>query len=185
MRASASAIAISLGAPSGGTTLNVGDTFTIQLNLDTQGETQITSLFASVFADPSIFTFVSGTSPGQILFNFSSFEGVARVSQPFVLGTDPAGSVRAASFATANPAGSGQASPSQLLATLTFQATGAGTASIQSLAQPGDDITVAGVSQVGSVSFGSSAAITVVPEPGTALLMSLGLLGLAASGRRA
>ena len=180
----ASAISISIGNPSA-TTLNVGQSFTIDVTLDTQGETQVTSVFASVFADPALFNFVSGTSPGQILFNASTLEGVAKASDPFTIFSDPNGFVRAASFATANATGSGVASNNQLLATLTFQAVGAGAAALDVLFQNGDDVTVAQTSVTGTVATGSSGVITVVPEPGTALLMGLGLFGIAASGRRA
>ena len=72
--ASASAIAISLGAPSGGTTLNVGDTFTITLNLDTQGETQVTTVFASVFADNGSMYEYDETGDSQFAFQVSTSE---------------------------------------------------------------------------------------------------------------
>ena len=44
-----------------------GDSFDVQLYLDTQGETAVTSVFASVYADPSTLGYVGGTSPGAIL----------------------------------------------------------------------------------------------------------------------
>lgn len=179
--ASASAISLFFAAPSSNN-LAIGDQFTIELRMDTEGETQLTSVFASVFADPSLFSYVSGVSPASILFNFSTYASLGRVSQPFVLGSDPAGLIRSASFAALSP--SGVARNNQLLATLTFQAVAAGTASLSSLIAPGDDVTVSGLSVAGQVQTGSSALITVVPEPTTALLMGLGLAGLAAAGRR-
>jgi len=178
---SAGAINLFFSPPSA-TELAIGDQFTIELRMDTEGDTQINAVGVSVFADPTLFAFVSGTSPGQILFNIDTFEGVARVSQPFTLATDPDGLVRAASFAALSPSGVGSAN--QLLATLTFQAVGAGSGALTNLLAQGDDILSNGASVAGSVSSQPSASITVVPEPGTALLMGLGLSGLAVAGRR-
>ena len=179
--ASASAISLFFDAPSS-TNLLPGEQFTIDLRLNTEGETQMTSVFASVFADPSLFTFVSGTSPGAILVNFDTFATLSRFSQPFVLGGDPAGQVRAVSYASLDPVGT--SATSAVVGTLTFVALAPGTINLNFLIAPGDDVTVNGVSVSGAVGLGQSASITVVPEPTTALLMGLGLAGLAAAGRR-
>jgi hypothetical protein len=171
------------------TTVNIGDTFTIQLRMNTEGETHITTVFSSTqTGDPSIVSFVSGVSPGQILFNTSTFEGVGKVQNPSdgVPGDAP-GRVRAANFATTNPAGSGVASANQLLSTLTFVATAAGTTTISPLVETGtnpDSISVSQINVTADVSTGPGLSITVVPEPGTALLMGLGLAGLGLAGRR-
>ena len=181
----ASAISLYLHSPI--TTIGLGDTVTVELLMDTEGETQVTSVFTSVGNDNSLaLSFTSGTSPGQILFNTSTFEGVARVSNPVdgVPG-DAAGRIRAANFATATPTGSGVASAKQLLATLIFTGTQVGDAILAPLAIVGsDEVTVATVSVTGQVSLGEPLSITVIPEPGTALLMGLGLAGLTAAGRR-
>lgn len=179
--ASASAISFFFNNESA-TTLLPGDTFSIQLRMDTEGESQITSVFVSVSSDASVFAFTGGTSPGQILFNTSTFEGIARVSQPFVLSTDPAGNIRAASFAALSP--SNVSATNQLLATLNFDVLDPGTTVISVFIATGDDVTVNGVSMIGDLTFVESVEITVIPEPGTALLMGLGLAGLAAAGRR-
>jgi len=178
---SASAVSIFFDAPSA-TTVNPGEQVTIAMRLNTDGADDLTSVFVSAFADPAVLSFDSGTSPGAILLNFSTFQSLQRVSQPFVLGSDPAGNVRAASFAGLSP--TGVASANQLLATLTFTAGGPGTTVITSLIAQGDDVTASGVSIKDLVGLGQSVEITVVPEPGTALLMGLGLVGLAAAGRR-
>ena len=179
--ASASAISFFFTNASA-TEVSPGDPFSIELRMDTQGETDITSVFVSVGSDASIFAFTGGTSPGQILFNTSTFEGIARVSQPFVLSTDPAGNIRAASFASLSP--SNVSATNQLLATLNFDVRDPGTTVISVFIAIGDDVTVDGVSVIGSLTFVESVAITVIPEPSTALLMGLGLAGLAAAGRR-
>jgi hypothetical protein len=184
---SASAINVFMGAPSA-TTLNVGDTFSIQYRLNTEGETHITSIFTSVFADPAIFSYVSGTSPGFILLDPTYGELLSRATQPVPV-TNPAdpapvGGVHAGNFATTNPAGSGVASAAQLLATLVFQAIAPGTTVIGAQPVSGDDLTVSQASVIGEVTWTDSAPITVIPEPGTALLMGLGLAGLGLAGRR-
>ena len=184
----ASALSISLSATTP-TTILIGETVTVKLYLDTGSETMVTSVFTSVGNDnPSALSFTSGTSPGQILFNTSSFEGVARVSQPTTgVAGDAAGRVRAANFATATPTGSGVSSANQLLATLIFTGDAAGSIDLAPLLVTSgnlDEFTVAHASVAGSVSLGGPVTITVIPEPGTALLMGLGLAGLAAAGRR-
>ena len=168
----ASAVAIFFDAPST-TMLSVGQQVTIDVKLDTEGETQMTSVFVSVEVDPAVLEFVEGTSPGAILFNASTFESLSRASQPFVLVTDPDGAVRAVSFAGLE--GTGIASADQQLASLTFEAVGVGSVAIDSLIQQGDDVTVSGVSIKDDVVLGSSSTITV-PEPAS-VLMSLSALG--------
>jgi hypothetical protein len=185
----ASALSISLSATTP-TTILIGETVTVKLYLDTGVETQVTSVFTSVGNDnPSALSFTSGTSPGAILMNMSTFEGVPRVSQPTTgVAGDAAGRVRAANFATATPTGSGVSSANQLLATLIFTGDAAGSIDLAPLLVTSgsnlDEFTVAHASVAGSVSLGGPVTITVIPEPGTALLMGLGLAGLAAAGRR-
>jgi len=184
---SASAIALSLHATSP-ISVTIGETVTMELRLDTEGETNITSVFASVSnSGPAAFSFTSGTSPAQILFNASIVEGVFRVSQPVdgVPGDAP-GRVRAANFATSNPTGSGISSANQLLAKLTFTPDAAGLAYLSPLLIVGsDEVTVNQIDVTSSVRISSSPVRldTAVPEPSTALLMGLGLAGLAGAGR--
>lgn len=186
--ASASAISLSLNALSP-TTINVGETVTIEMRMDTEGETQITSVFTSMSnSNPGALEFTSGTSLGQILFNPSTYQGLGKVGEPQdgVTGDAP-GRVRVASYATASPTGSGRANANQLLGTIVFTATAGGTVDIAALLELGtnpDEITVATVSVTGAVGIGAPITITVIPEPGTALLMGLGLVGLAGAGRR-
>jgi hypothetical protein len=185
---SASALNFYFGTPSA-TSVAPGETFTVQLFLDTEGSTQVTTIFMStITADVSKVAFVSGNSPGQILFNVSSFEGVARAQQAStgVPGDDP-GRVRAANFATTNPVGSGIASANQLLTTLTFVGVAPGTTTISPLLELGtnpDSVSIAQVNVTASSTVGPGFSVTVVPEPGTALLMGLGLAGLGLAGRR-
>jgi hypothetical protein len=90
--------------------------------------------------DENVFAFVGGTSPGNILFNFSTYTGLQRTSNPVNgIPGDDAGRVRAANFVTSNPTGSGIARSNQLLATLAFVAVDAGIARITPLLVDGDD----------------------------------------------
>lgn len=177
--AQASAVNLFFGAPSA-TDITVGEEVTIQMFLDTEGETQMTSVFVSAAVDPAVLEFVSGTSPASILFNFSSYSSLGRLSQPFVLGSDPEGRVRAVSFGALEP--SGVARADQLVATLTFVAVGAGSSVVDGLVAPGDDVTVSGLSIAPQVTFDPSELITV-PEPASVLL-SLSALGTVCLIRR-
>jgi hypothetical protein len=177
----ASALALFFGPPSA-TSLAEGETVTIQYFLDTQGETQVTSVFASVIVDPNVLQFVSGDAPGAILFNASTYASLGQVGPPQdgVPGDAP-GRVRAASYATSNPLGSDRSNPSQLLVTLTFMAVGPGTVQIQALLELDinpDEITVATVSVTELVALSDSELITV-PEPSSAAmaLAALGTIG--------
>jgi hypothetical protein len=182
----ASAIMLFMSPPTA-TSLALGDTFTIELRMATEGETHITSVFASVIVEnPNVLAFVGGTSPGAILFNFSTYEGLVRATQPVdgVPGDAP-GRIRAASFASLVGMGTGISSPNELLATLTFQVIGAGFSSISPLLIVGsDEITVARLSVTGSVTVVPGPTVGWVPEPGTGLLVGLGLAGLGITRRR-
>jgi hypothetical protein len=179
----ASAVAVFFDAPSK-TTVAIGETFTINYRLDTQGTTTVTSVFVSAYADPAVLTYVGGTSPGTILFNFSTYAGLARASQP-VTGVpgDPVGRIRAANFVTSNPTGTGVANANQLMSTLTFMGAANGQTAIIAQAIVGDDeVTVSQVSITASVGLSDSATITV-PEPSAAAL-TLAAIGTIAMIRR-
>jgi len=157
----------------------LGDQITVDLRLDTEGETDLELVAVSVQVDPNVLSFAGGTSPPQILFDPDTLLGLGRLSQPSVIPFDPVGTVRAASFAAAQP--SGVTSSDQRLATLTFDVVGPGLPSMSAFFAQGDDIIANGVSVKDSVTLGS---LVITPEPGAALLLGLGLAGLAASRQR-
>lgn len=93
--------------------------------------------------------------------------------------------MRAASFATSNPLGSGVSATNEILATITLQALGLGVSDIFLVLNVGDDeVSVAQVDVTSSVILGPGFTVTVVPEPSTAVLMGLGFIGLATARRR-
>jgi hypothetical protein len=181
----ASAIHVFVANPSA-TTLNIGDTFSVEYRLDTEGETQMTSIFVSLFGDPSIFRFEKDLSSAQnaILVNLSTFANLGLAVGPTTDPGDPPGQVRAANFVTSNPAGSGVSNANQLMATVVFTAVGNGVAPIQALVEVGsDEVTVAQVSVTGSVTSSDSVDITV-PEPGAAALTMVAIGTVALIRRR-
>jgi PEP-CTERM motif len=146
-------------------------------------EPNITTVFGSIAVDPNFLTFLPNPdsfAPGQIYFNLSTFEGIARVSHPALNPGDPDGVVRAANFAAVSSPGVTDAEA--LLATIAFETTGmAGASNIEVIYQIGDDVTVDGVSQgmaveTATIAAGLNVGVITVPEP-TSLLLSCASLG--------
>ena len=114
---------------------------------------------AATAAQPSVYMIpnppVTSPLPGQVLISWR----VADVLGP-------------GNFATGN---------GLVLATLAFHVTGSGSAQLDLLG-PGAIFRVNGVNNPGLVNLGGPLVIT--PEPTTALLVALGLVGLGVAGRR-
>ena len=171
-----------------------GARITVDLVLDTLGRTDLESVFVSVKADPRALSFVAGTSPSITLFELGTFDpilgtgtfrGLSKASDPFVLGSDPFGRVRAANFF--NDLGPGHASGCDRLARLTFDILGDSAGALSVLLQAGDQVIAGGADLSGDLQFrnlvgvfGGIATtflspIECVPEPSMALLIGLGL----------
>ena len=194
---SASAISLT-SAGANGQLVAVGDQVTITVTLDTEGTSGITLLSTGVIFDDNILTYNSGASsstsyilyvagkaggpfmaaaadPPELRFGTSN-----QVNVDFV-GTDLTNGTNAA---TGTAAGQGN-QPGGLLATLVFDVTGLGdgVADIYlSITSPGNVLALAGGNTATPTLAGAGTAIT--PEPTTALLVGLGLLGLGVAGKR-
>ena len=174
--------------------LNPGDQFTLTITLSTTtaGEAQGLTLRAAGWA-PGDISFVDSTAPneansaGGAIFGAIAPLVIPAVGtfpsyQNFIANVNPGAVIDGDSIVlfngvtTSSTTGAGPES-----FTLTLQANaGGGNIEIGAISSFGD----AYVSTSGTTAPTTTIAHSVVPEPGTALLMGLGLAGLAAAGRR-
>jgi hypothetical protein len=178
-------VSVNNSSAANGSILNLGDTFTVAVNVVWDGAGTLQGIFTSTGYDESVIEFVSATSaPGSILGYFDPdtgdiIPGLNRLLQPSIIG----GALRTVQYgagsaeASADPRAA-NAPAGRLITTLTFRAIGAGSTDIAAIIAGGDSI--AGDAFGG----GTAVSVTVIPEPGTALLMGLGLAGLGFAGRR-
>jgi hypothetical protein len=180
--ASASAL-VAVTHTASATDVAVGDTFTVDIVLSYDGTPTLTGVFTSASWDTNVLE-LQGT---PVASNFAIFFGpggfLSRVASPGVFPGDAAGTIRTVQYG-AGPGQSAGAGADTLITTLTFLAVGAGDGSVAVALNNGDIVLgAAGANITGDAVFTASST-TVVPEPGTALLMGLGLAGLGAAGRR-
>ena len=167
-----------------------GDELTVEVRIDNPDEPNLLGLFLSVAFDPEKLAFRDGFSPGAIFFTPVSWPALQRVSNPYLLPSDPPGTVRAVSFAGTVPDAQVLQS-GWLLARLTFDVIGtsASTTFLEPYIAPGDDIAALEETPIGTEEFLSIVdrvifersdpiEIAAIPEPRVALLLTLGLVGL-------
>jgi len=175
------------------TDLAIGSAVTIRVTASWDGEAGLFSLFSSTASgDASVLvgeSAVSGANPSPSfrgsLFAFTDGDtgdstSLGRFGQGQLRqAVDGANVIRSVQYGSLVPILPGGAAQNQLVATLTFRAVGAGTTTIGYFLALGDT----GAQGNGTV-VGAPVTVTVIPEPGTALLMGLGLAGLGLAGRR-
>ncbi len=175
--------------------LNPGEEFTIDITLRSDGETAF-GLGGAATGYGGVLEFVSGEAAGaalaQVCVGGSCFGGLDNSIVDVVESTDNPLGPEVQFFngvSTGGTANTGEVdeSPDGTAGApqfrLVFRAIGgAADLTIGALEEYGDALIIAGGAR--GQSNNAVLAINVIPEPGTALLMGLGLAGLAAAGRR-
>jgi hypothetical protein len=190
--------ATTVGSGNATTALVPGDVVTIDVTLRSDGALTLGIGGAATGYDPAVAAYTSGTASSSFLNGncfpgFGCFGGLdnlapAPLSQTsvtagilvqFATGASVTG---VSNDGTIDEGVSGVAGSAQFQ--LVFTATGPGTTTIDigSLASYGNATIGSGGADLGTTN--ASVTLTVVPEPGTALLMALGLAGLGFAGRR-
>ena len=168
-----------------------GDTLTLDIKLETDLTGEMIAIAGSVNNyDTGVVSVNSGASTvaANLLFAFiipgtGSFNGVANLESG-VADTSIQGPGQEDTFlsvlGTAGAGGDGTSESAQFQ--IVYNVIGAGTTTLRigTFADYADAFSGANDNVVNN----TAVTITVVPEPGTALLMGLGLAGLAAAGRR-
>ena len=162
-----------------------GDTLTLDIKLETSAAAEMIAIAGSVNNyDTSVVSVVAGQSvPNQLLFavivpSVGSFNGITNLESG-VADTSVQGPGQEDTFlsalSTSGAGGDGTAEDAQFQ--IVYNVIGAGTTTLRigTFADYAD--AYAGASD--NVVNNTGVTITVVPEPGTALLMGLGLAGLA------
>ena len=169
-----------------GTTINVGDTFTVQVRLAWDGASStLQGIFTSTGYDTSVLQFVSSTAGPTAILGGTDADGdppptLTRLIAPASVN----GALRTVQYAVGSADfvvdPSGAVPAGRNMAVLTFKAIGGGSSAITAIIAAGDGIS--------GDTFQAGPALTVnvnaIPEPGTALLMGLGFAGLGVAGRR-
>jgi len=176
----------------GGSARSIGETFSVDVIATYDANPDVAGLFVSSGWDPTEIELISVTEAPFAIFpgpqgSLTRFGSVIDSFNRTAFPDDPDGTVRSVQFG-ALPNALPSAGPAVLITTLTFQvlSAGDGTATIDFLFNVGDIIFAAGCVAAGEPICGlspsevqlGSATITIIPEPGTALLLGLGLIGL-------
>ena len=172
-----------------------GDTLTLSISMRSDGEA-VFGLGASVFGYDGALTYVSGLTSASFLNQAPTGPGAGFGGLPNTLGSDPAETpfendeiqfLNGISPSGSPATGENDISPITEVAggphaELVFTVNRSVTFGVGTNADYAD--AVIGNGGVELAVTNAEISINVIPEPGTALLMGLGLAGLAAAGRR-
>jgi hypothetical protein len=182
-----------------GTTLNIGDTVTVTIDLNTDGGTDLLALGVGFLFDTAVFSYDQAASASNTYLLYTSAKNAYLVPASTCGGTSGDGcnlyltnpaQVQLDFLSTKVAQGPAGGIPNasvgfENLATLVFTAIAAGNAGFAFSFDPvtGGALGLADGTQPG-LTLGAGGAVTVIPEPTTALLFGLGLIGLGVAGRR-
>jgi hypothetical protein len=180
-----------------GTSINVGDSVTVTIDLNTDGGTDLFALGVGFEFEGTGFTYDQGSSATNTYLLYTTAKNPYLIPASTCGGTSGSGcdtyltnpnQVQLDFVSSAVGTGTGVPAASvgfENLATLVFTATNPGTYGFLFTFDP----VTGGVLGLGdgsteSLTLGAGGSVTVVPEPTTALLFGLGLIGLGVAGRR-
>ncbi|MFP6656525.1 MAG: PEP-CTERM sorting domain-containing protein [Myxococcota bacterium] len=171
-------------------TLAAGQAVLVNINVDNNSAEAIEAIFATLTIQGDQTNFLGPNAPGSILeeagFGGGSLAnigtGMVKVNTPNAPGAAADVWIQALAYGTAGGVdGSGDTTADISLLFIVSGASGGDLVEFLLGVTSGDAITAPGGAGVATTFSG---ATINVPEPGTALLMGLGLLGLAGAGRR-
>ena len=180
---SAGALVIINHVTTGSTVLAPGQTFDVQVRLTWDGQGALQGVHSSTVFDSSLLELVGNTTAPASILSFTDpdpaiglIPGLSRLTTQINLPGDPADILRTVQYGALSPVDSRAATTvgGRLITTLTFKWIGSGgITDIRTLLADGD------VGAVGDTfQAGTAVTVAVIPEPGTAILMGLGLAGL-------
>ncbi len=183
--ASASAFSTSMTNSWGGGVASVGDTLTVTVSFDTDGAGDVSLLSVSVLFDDAIMSYDGGTSATYALY--TGGKGATYLKPATTNNTLRVGTSNQILLDWQNnilPGGAAASGNFQMsVLSFTVQALGDGQADFTiSADSPGNTLFLGDETFATNNVSGSFAVIT--PEPTTALLVGMGLVGLGVAGRR-